>query len=198
MCWSFEISLITAIFSYTIALYLWFRNFQNDKWNAALLFVVSSIQFWEALIWSKNGNPSNLVAFAIIVGIPLTLASEPLISLFGSELVGIKPDFADKIIYIAFFIILFILLVSSNSYPNVIRNGSIQYHKNDSSPICYWIFFAFLVYPFLKYGEPKKFYIIMSLFVGFLLFISFFKPSVGSYWCLYGNLIAIILLFYPY
>jgi hypothetical protein len=51
MCWNLEVSVLTGIFSYSIATYLWLRNYQNDRWHSILIFVFSSIQWMDAIIW---------------------------------------------------------------------------------------------------------------------------------------------------
>lgn len=201
MCWSLEVSVIVGTISYTIAAYLWIRNYVNDRWHATLLFTVSTIQFLEAIIWYMNQNgvdTSNTTKIIIVFLIPLVLSLEPVAALFGANMSGVKINTFDKIFYTGVSILLFLLMVSTTSYPNVFKNGSIMYQKNTSSNIYYILFYILLVYPFIKYNMNNPFYILISIVVAIALIMSINKSSPGSIWCLYGNVISLLALFYPY
>lgn len=202
MCWSFEVSMIMGTICYAIATYLWSRNVKNDRWHAILLFTVSTIQFLEAVIWRMNSNgtdKSNITKIVIVALIPLVLASEPVSSLYGAHYVGNKISNFDKILYASIFMAILSAIVINNSYPNVIYDNTIHYQQGTlGSPSYYWIFYFLLIYPFIKYGNPNSFYILTGAIVALALVIALSKKSPGSSWCLYGNIIAILFLFYPY
>jgi hypothetical protein len=202
MCWSFEASLIIGTISYSIATYLWVRNVKNDRWHAILLFTVSTIQFLEAVIWRMNKDgtdTSNVTKIVIVALIPLVLASEPMSSLYGAHYAGNKISTFDKILYLGIFMAILSVLVINNSYPNVIYDNTIHYQQGElGSSSYYWIFYFLLIYPFIKYGNPNSFYILTGVIVAIALVIALSKKSPGSSWCLYGNVIAILFLFYPY
>jgi hypothetical protein len=202
MCWNFEVSIITGITSYTIAAYLWARNFRNDRWHAITLFTVSTIQFLEAIIWymHNNGSDTSMITWSVIaLLIPLVLALEPIATMFGAQYVGKKVSDADKILYVCVFLILLVTLSRNNSFPNIFVDGHIRYQKTETNKsLCYWIFALLLVYPFMKYGEFSNFYIIVGIFLALALSASLYTKSPGSVWCLYGNIIAGFFLFYPF
>jgi len=201
MCWSFEVSIIIGTISYSVATYLWIRNYENDRWHSAILFTVSTIQFLEAIIWHMNKNgadTTNITKIVIMFLIPLVLSLEPIASLFGAQYSGKKISDYDKIFFVIIFVIMFMTLTTNNSYPNIFVNNTIRYRKNDNFGWHYWIFFILLMYPLIKYSENNIFYIILYVIVGMALIFSLNKKSPGSTWCLYGNIIAILLLFYPY
>ncbi|AYV81783.1 MAG: hypothetical protein Harvfovirus61_6 [Harvfovirus sp.] len=204
MCWSFEVSLLSGLFSYTVGFYLWLRNYQNDRWHAILLFVFTAIQFWEAgLWWCKNNNKMNApyVLLAVTFLIPLTLALEPVASLYGAHYLGKNIDTYDIMIYIGVFIYLFYTLIKDNPYPNVIRNDGIEYSKpsTDDSQFPLIIFLCLVVYPLLKYSDFNKFYILMTVILFTTLCLAMLRQhAIASQWCLYSNIFAAIALFYPY
>lgn len=202
MCWSFEVSIITGTISYSIATYLWIRNSNNDRWHAIVLFTISTIQFLEAIVWHMNKNgldKSNITKVVITILIPLILALEPVSALYGASYVGNKVSDLDKLFYLGVFVIIFIVLMTDTSYPNVISDSTIHYQKKDTEhKIYYWIFFLLIIYPFIRYVTLDKFYILIGSIIAIALIMSLDKKSPGSTWCLYGNVIAIIFLFYPY
>jgi hypothetical protein len=204
MCKSFEISMIAGTVSYAIALYMWFRNYKNDRWHAIFLFVVSSIQFMEAILWNARNNGtanSALVKVVIALFIPLILSLEPIAALFGSAAVGKQIDTCDKVIYITICVGMFMAFTTHNSFPDVFSDGTIHF-QNEFSPRknmwMYWIFYFLLVYPFLKYGGVTKFYVIMAIVVALALLMATNQISIGSSWCLYANITSLFILFYPY
>jgi len=201
MCWSLEVSVIVGTLSYVIAAYLWTRNYLNDRWHSIFIFTVSTIQFLEAIIWymNKNGvDTSNVTKIVIMFLIPLVLSLEPISALFGANISGIKIDNYDKYFYIGVSILLLISMINSTSYPNIFKNGSIVHQKNKTNNIYYILFYVLLVYPFIKYNINNPFYILISIVAGIALALSINKSSPGSIWCLYGNAISLLFLFYPY
>lgn len=204
MCWSFEVSLLSGLFSYTIALYLWMRNFENDRWHSIILFVFSTIQFWEAGIWwYENNNKSNTpyIFIAMAFLIPLTLALEPVASLYGAKYMGKKIDYYDIVIYSGVFLYLFYSISKNNSFPNVVENGGIEYTKSDNNElsISIVIFLILVIYPLLKYNDFQEFYVVSSLLLLGLLGLATLRGhAIASQWCLYSNALAAMMLFYPY
>jgi len=163
---------------------------------------VSTIQFLEAIVWymhKHDSDKSEITKLVIALLIPLVLALEPVSSLYGASYVGKNVTNYDKILYLIAFVIIFVMLMKKNSFPDIFIGNSIQYQKNGSNnTIYYWIFYFLLIYPFIKYNKIDVFYLFIGGIVAFALWYALSKKSPGSYWCLYGNCIAIIFLFYPY
>lgn len=209
MCWNFEISFLTGLISYIIAFYIWARNYQNDRWHSIILFTFSSIQWMDAIIWYNVNNKSSIENFTKIVVtlfIPLILALEPLSSMYGAKYVGKPVSNVDLITYIIIFIMLFAVLVSNNSYPNyihrdeVFKRPTIKYSKNESgNNIMYWIFFLLIIYPINKYATMNVFYLTLIGTIGLCLVVTqLTAKAISSNWCLYSNIIGLLMLLYPF
>jgi len=202
MCWSLEVSVLTGIFSYSVAAYIWMRNIGNDRWHSILLFTFSSIQWTDAIIWyfDKNRNLQSPIVHLVSHYItPLILSLEPLAALYGAYYVGNKIDNIDIMLYIAFFFINFKKMVTNAPNGNVVKKEGIIYSQYEDHYLVYWVFFGLLVYPFVKYTNFDSYYLIMSSVIGFVLLLAQQnKIAIGSHWCLYANILSIFLLFYPY
>ncbi|KAH3746034.1 hypothetical protein Pelo_12564 [Pelomyxa schiedti] len=92
MCWSFEVSLGTLVWSWSVsALCFWRNSTHRDRWNAITLAAFSSMQLVEALLWWDFGrcpvvNECGCTDFNFAVtqiAVPLTLVLEPLAALYG-------------------------------------------------------------------------------------------------------------------
>jgi len=219
MCWSFEVSILSGLFSYTVAAYLWMRNYKNDRWFSMLLFTFSSIQWLEAIIWyasgcsskcngscgtgnvNANGSLSIVVAMTLI---PIVIAMEPVVSLYGAHYMGNEIATPEIVIYGLAFIFILYSMYTSTSYPDIIGDGGIKYTKGDEQtdyqyPIGLLLFGLLAVYPLLRYNNFGTFYVGISVaFLIALTFAVFRKHSIASSWCLYSNVFAGIVLFYPY
>jgi hypothetical protein len=196
MCWSLEVSTITGSVSYAIAAYLWLRNYANDRWHSLFILVFSSIQWMDAGIWLANLThqlDSSIVMMISKYLIPLILSLEPIAALAGASYVGKSVSTMDWVIYGLSFFIWLIILVTSARTTNIIQSNGIQYTQGNNHSI-YWLFCLMLLYPFLKYGPFNQFYLITVILVASSLFFAQKKTN----WCLYGNLFAILALFYPY
>lgn len=206
MCWNFEVSLLSGLFSYTIGIYLWMRNYKNDRWHAIILLCFSSIQFWEAILWYNKNNNNNISSSAMVATtllIPLTLALEPVASLYGGYYVGKDIETMDIVIYGCAFVFMFYFISQNTAYPNEMQPGGIEYAKPSDSYVLGYVgmivFFILLVYPLLKYNDYDKFYIFITVVLFITLLLAYFRgSSIGSHWCLYSNVFAVIALFYPF
>jgi len=198
MCWSFEVSVLTGLISYSIALYIWLRNIKNDRWHAIILLTFSSIQWMDAVLW-KSKQSSKLSLLTITYFIPFILALEPVSSLYGAYYTNKNIDKSDMILYLFVFLFLFISLSKGAQKTGFITSEGIRYSIYQSS-FSYWVYAFLLLYPFIKYSTENTFNIITIIVVCFGLFIAQITSpnTVGSHWCLYGNIAAIFFLFYPY
>jgi len=203
MCWNFEASLLTGIFSYSIAAYMWLRNTGNDRWQSIILFTFSSIQWTDAIIWyleRKKELQSPLTYNIMHYVIPFIIALEPISSLYGAYYMGNSIDKTDIFFYSIICLYFFHIFSTGASQNNhIITQEGIAYSQVEHNYTSYWIFFLLLIYPILKYTNFATYYAGISLLNGLLLFIAQQKaPAIGSKWCLYANLTAILFLFAPY
>jgi len=63
-------------FANVIAVYLWQRNRNYDRWNAAFIFTFTLIQLLEAGIWSSSSKCANQTFTSLIV---VALLAQPLV-----------------------------------------------------------------------------------------------------------------------
>ena len=75
MCWSYEASLSTGLFTYITALIAYNRNYKDDRWLAMFIASFGTMQFLEAILWKDNGN-NDINYYITKYAIPLVLASE--------------------------------------------------------------------------------------------------------------------------
>jgi hypothetical protein len=202
MCWSFEVSAITGLVSYSIAFYIWKRNFGNDRWNSIILFTFSSIQWMDAIIWyfdKKKRLDSNVVSLVSNFLIPIILALEPVASLYGAYYTNKSVSQFDTVLYGVVFLVVLWSLLKNVPGQGLIQNHSIKYNKTEHGMWSYWLFYFFIIYPFLKYTQWNPLYVITAIMIAITLLLAQTKiNTIGSNWCLYSNVIAIIFLFYPY
>lgn len=203
MCWSFDVSVLTGSISYSIALYLWLRNYGNDRWHSIILLTFSSIQWTDATLWyfkDHNQLQSKIVTLVRTTFIPLILSLEPLAVLLGAYYMGKSISQIDMVIY--GILSLFLFYSFSRSVPrtnwDLFRNSDgIQYSQSNNIP-SYWIFFFLLVYPVLKYSHRDGFDMLMVIIVAISLWLAQKRLAIGSHWCLYSNILSLFFLFYPY
>src|SRR5207302_9147992 len=85
-----------------------------------------------------------------------------------------------------------------NAPHSAIGPHGIRYSQTEHQTWAYWLFWGLLVYPFLKYTHGNPFYVGIAVVIGLtLLFAQRQTGAIGSHWCLYSNLVAILFLFYP-
>ena len=76
MCFSFEISLLTGIFSWSVAFYLLKKPLTTiQRQNVIMLLIFSSVQFADAILWyiKMKKNNVNYVVTSLIIPIILSL-----------------------------------------------------------------------------------------------------------------------------
>ena len=202
MCWSLEVSVFTGLASYCVAFYIWLRNIGNDRWNSMLLFVVASIQWMDAIIWYADKIKkldASFVRITLHYLIPLILSLEPVASLYGASYMGNQIDTYDIVIYSCMFLFLLVTLSGGASVTNVIQSNGIKYNQTTYNDFFYWLFCFLLIYPLIKYTNFDKFYLLVSAVICLALYLAKNKTNaLGSNWCLYGNAISVLFLFYPY
>jgi hypothetical protein len=202
MCWSLEVSVITGLVSYSIALYLWMRNDGPDQWLAITLFTFSTIQWAEALLWydedkNKLESKSCLNKITTQYAIPIILASEGLANLYGAYLAGHNVNNQTFAIYICITIMYFMWINKRSTATTLSKEHNLKWFSDNSIIECL-VFFLILTYPFFKYYENTTSLTLIIVSVFLLLMYSFTKDSFGSNWCFLANILSIIALFRPY
>ena len=187
MCFSYEVSVATLIFSWSIGLYLLkYRKMNRENtYNVYYLLLFSLMQIPDAILW-KNDMKRNRVNYAVTsFVIPTLLSAQVLFNIFLRN-----KETNPMFVFVAIFSVLY-LFVRFNGYSveSSCKNGV-------SSPI--WgeieinyielVLFAFAV----SYHNPRAFLFLVLIF--FPLIRHLFSGGYGSLWCLLSNLIAIQLL----
>ena len=181
MCFSFEISLLTGLFSWSVGLYLLTKNLTLEQKNSVkFLLIFSSMQFADAILWYIKMKKNNINYFITSFIIPLILSLQILFNVY------VRNNNKNIWIHIATIITILYLFIKFNGY-------SISSCKNKlSSPI--WgsneilfleimIFSLFISYP--DYGD------LIGITLMILFIKIFFGVAYGSLWCALANILAV-------
>jgi hypothetical protein len=200
MCFSVESSLTVWVFSLVIAVYLYQRNRNYDRWNSSAIIVISTIQLLEAGLWSSLDNPKkNDILTRLVL---LTLLAEPLVqSYMGYRYT--KSIFLQILTYVfvGFFIWGLIRVFSAKPgqfHSDISSSGRLEWKDNASSSFVKWVplWLAGLLIPLLFMKEYRG---IPLLVVGLgTMAYSFYITSGqgwSSMWCFLSIIYSITALF---
>lgn len=195
MCWSYEVSVMAGSFSYLIALYLWLRNIDEDRWLSIVIFTFSTIQWCDAILW-KNLNNDN-VNSVITSLVPLIFALEPLSVILGAKYVGYDVSNLEIVIYIIYACIIY---STKSAYTETIlsQNQSLVYGP-DPQFLSALSFLCFGLYPLIKYyPHSLSKLLFITILIGGWTYSYLKTDSFTSNWCLYSNLVSVVALMTPY
>ena len=83
MCFSFEVSLGTGLFSWCIGLFLLTKKLpEKIRGNIYFLLIFSSIQFADAILWYNKMRRNNINYYTSSVLVPLILAIQILFNIY--------------------------------------------------------------------------------------------------------------------
>ena len=194
MCWSYEVSVMTGAFSYLIALYLWLRNLNNDRWLSIVIFVFSTIQWCDAILWKNLDNDS--INKMVTHVIPFIFALEPLSVLLGAKYVGYNVTNVEILIYIIYAGIIYKLNPVNKTVLS--EQNSLFYGPNSKLPSAL-VFLVSVLYPIIKYYPVDNSRLVfISVLVAGWCYSYFNTDSFSSNWCLYSNLLSAAALMSPY
>ena len=187
MCFSFEASLATGLFSWSIGLFLLSKKLSNKLFHDVIfLLIFSSIQFVDALLWYNKMKRNNINYYATSIAVPSILVAQMIHNIYIRN--KINNRFVD--LWIAYAILY--MFIRFNGY-------SVHSCNSYSSPlwgdfrIKYYDFIPFLItilYPRLIDIGFGIFYILLSIYI--------FDGFMGTGWCAINNMHALYLLFYYY
>lgn len=198
MCKSFDVSLITGIFSYAISYYLYRRNIGYDRGIAIFIFAFSTIQWLEAFLWYDLSNRSlNRIITALI---PIVLGLELIASLYAASLY-FPISMIEYVVYIVAFIALnFMWWRSSHGYTSIdSQTGSLLWGNMKKSPSwSRYIFLILLIWPLLRLARYSWSVLLIVIMAVITFFYSFgFGETFASNWCWIANFSSLIQLFSP-
>lgn len=201
MCFSPEVSLLAWIVSISISVFLYNRNRNYDRWNAAFIVSFSTIQLLEAGLWVNLNNPNiNSLLTQLVF---LTLLSEPLIQSFMGYHYT-RNGFLQVLSYVMLGVFLWGLyrvLTSSKGqyYTEIGQKGHLVWRDNGndllSNVFPLWIFGLFVPLFFMK---GYKGVILVAIGIATALFSLLYasgSPELGSFWCFLTVFYAIAAIF---
>ena len=180
MCFSFEISLGTGIFSWSVGLYL-LNNVKLTKkqyHDVIFLLIFSSMQFADAILWYINMEKNNINFFVTSFVIPFILAMQGIFNIYIRKEVNLN-----SILFNVFTIICVIyIFYRFHGYSRPLCSNKLSSPVWGSNELKNWEIFLFAFYAFY----PSSFNILAIITLTFLI-----DGAFGSMWCAIGNLIAI-------
>ena len=185
MCFSFDISIGTFLFSWGISLYLLNKGLsKQQKQKVIFLMIFSTIQLADAILWynkMKENNINYIVTFYII---PLILSAQILYNVF------VLNNNKNQFITILIFSGILYMFYRFNGYSKSLCNNKFSSPIWGSKELTLWelLLFALIVtYP--NYNLLITFLIILlaiKIFVG---------GAYGSLWCAISNIVALYYLY---
>lgn len=206
MCFDVQSSLLAWSLTYSISVYLYFRNKGYDRWNAGFIMSFSTIQLLEAGIWTTLGNDKKPELNDILTRLVLlTLTIQPLVqSYMGYQYT--KADILALMTWIFIGILiwsLYRLCTSKSGQFSTIAgpNGHLVWSDAKSSNFLggTWIVIAYLMGLFVplffmreRRGAPL---IVIGIITAIFSLMVVSKNELSSYWCYTTVLYAISALF---
>lgn len=193
MCWSYEASILTGMFSYIIAGILYKRNKCYDRWLAMFIMSFSTIQWLEAILWKNIGN-NYINKYITKYAIPFVLASEGVAALYGA---GMHSKIPTELYIVYFIYAAVVFYICSNNFEySVVHMNNLQW-TNKQNITMGIVYALFLVYPFMLYMDGILKYIIVGGVMSTLLYsVILYNHAWHSNWCFFANIVNIVLLFY--
>lgn len=183
MCFSFEVSLATGIFSWSIGLFLLNNRklTKRQRQDVIFLLIFSSIQFADAILWyiemEKNDINFTITSFVI----PTILAMQGIYNIFIRKAV-------DTLWFNIFtFVCVIYLFYRFHGYSSPLCSNQLSSPVWGSKELKSWEILLFAYYAFY----PN----IFNVFVVILLTLTL-EGAFGSMWCAIANLMAIKYLIY--
>lgn len=207
MCWSEEVSFMTAMMSTTIAIYIYKRDLEDDVWCAGQLMVIAAMQYIEFVGWlvvkSKNNDYIRLNKFLARICIPLLLAIQPYTAFIGAFRNGYITNPFWNYYHIVYGCVVFVYLFikrkpndlmsdMTNPRKNMFNEGHYLDWGHLEIPLAISLHHtACIMGPFLT--QVHKPFVQQMIITGALTKWVFARSA--SRWCLYTNGWSIIYLF---
>jgi hypothetical protein len=218
MCYDLESSLYAWVLATFISLYLFYRNKNYDRWNAAFIVTFSTIQLLEAGIWwtQSNGekNPTNQILTKLVL---LTLLAQPLVQTYMGSIYT-KSDTLKFLSYIFMGIFLWGLYrvgtakpgefyTSENSKGRLTWNDSKNSGVNQDiagilggnyillSITVLLLYFIGISIPLVFAKDYRGLPLLITVIMTALYSLSLKEGAFGSLWCFYAVIYAVVAIF---
>ena len=186
MCFSFEISLLTFLSSWSISIYLLNKRLNKKNKNLVIaLMIFSSIQIIDAIFWYTGMKKDNINYYLTSFFVPLILSLQILFNVF---IINNNKNYIISIVSIFVCIYLFFRF---NGYTKALCNNRFSspiWGSNEIS-LLELISFAFLIF------YPRWNDILFTILFMFPLIYFIANGAYGSLWCSLANIYAFYYLF---
>jgi len=205
MCFDIQSSLLAWSLTYSISIYLYFRNQNFDRWNAVFIMTFSTIQLLEAGIWYSIGENKKTINETLTKLILITLMLQPLAQSYMGYLYAQKFILAVLSSIIAGVLIWSIIRIVRATPGQFITNTGPRGHliwSDSKSPNFlggWWIALLYLIglfVPlfFMSGGKGVALLMIGVVTAIFSLMVAS-KEEFSSYWCYTTVIYAMVALF---
>jgi hypothetical protein len=210
MCWSFDVSLGTLIFSTLCSLYLYTRNEPNDRLYAIYVFAIGLMQGADTIAWYSidNSIPSlnkfSAILSRVLIGLQIPMIYWYLYKSTGNSIYS--NVVLANIVYL--FYIGYLIWNEYDSFKITVNptcknechlEWSWLYKMSDLKYLTIFIIYSFfIVYPLWLLKDRRKYLFILISLLTFMYSLYKFSDTHiwGSYWCSMVNLWAIVAVFY--
>ena len=187
MCFSFEVSLATGLFSWSIGLFLLTKKLtKKARLKIYFLLIFSSMQFADAILWYNKMKRNNINYYTTSVLVPLILAIQILFNIY------IYNKINNLFVDVAVWSYIVYIFIKTNGY-------SVKSCNNYSSPL--WGNWNMTLIDLITFSLFIFYPSISGFLLGvFLMFtsINVFGGVSGSGWCALSNIGALIYLYKYY
>lgn len=178
MCFSFEVSLATGLFSWGAGLYLLnYKKLTKRQYHDVIfLMIFSSIQFTDAILWYIEMEHNNTNYIVTSVFIPIILIAQAVYN------IHFRNQISHPLIDLSIIIGSIYLFQRFHGYSSSMKCNRISSPIWGSTELATWeliVYATFIFYP----------NIVMIPVIPLVMFIT--QGAFGSMWCAIANLIAI-------
>jgi len=185
MCFSYEVSLATFVFTWSICIYLLNKKLDSYiKKRIIFLMLYSTVQIPDAILWKIKLKKNNINYIITSYIIPILLSLQILYNVFYIN------NESSKFIHLISLCFIIYLFIKLNGYSTQICNGKNNSPVWGSNEFKLWelvLFASLIFYP------DWKLYLTGGIILIFFTYY-FNTCGYGSMWCALANIYAIYLL----
>ena len=200
MCFSFEVSLYTGLFSWASGLYILSKNniSQYNREFTIFLLIFSLMQFSDAILWYIDMTQNTLNYIVTSFVIPIILSLQIIYNIyyrscccFFSSKYTIRNN--NTVMDIIVFQAIVYLFYRFNGYSKSSCTNKLSSPIWGSTEIELWEILGFLI----LIAMPDIYVILLQFFI--LYFVKLIiNGGIGSMWCAIANILAVYLLYATY
>ena len=202
MCFSFEVSLYTGLFSWASGLYILSKNniSQYNREFTIFLLIFSLMQFSDAILWYIDMKQNNINYIVTSFVIPIILSLQIIYNIyyrryccFFSSKYTIRNNNNNTGLDIIVFTSIAYLFYRFNGYSKSACSNKLSSPIWGSNEIEPWEILGFLI----LIAMPDIYIILLGFFI--LYFVKLIiNGGIGSMWCAIANILAVYLLYATY